>query len=97
MRVSPFYARQKELGAMFLESQRAGRRPHWFEANAGLVDELPVEWQPPARDDWAAMFHSPIVAAEAWRTRTAVALYDMTPLKRLEISGPWRAGDVGAA
>ena len=30
----------------------------------------------------------PIAAAEAWRTRTAVALYDMTPLKRLEISGP---------
>src|SRR5262249_11816642 len=32
--------------------------------------------------------HSPIAAAEAWRTRTAVALYDMTPLKRLEVSGP---------
>ena len=63
-------------------------RPHWFEANAGLVDQLPAEWRPPARDDWAAMFHSPIAAAEAWRTRTAVALYDMTPLKRLEISGP---------
>jgi glycine cleavage system aminomethyltransferase T len=34
------------------------------------------------------MFHSPIAAAEAWRTRSAVALYDMTPLKRLEIAGP---------
>ncbi len=31
---------------------------------------------------------SPISAAEAWKTRTAVALYDMTPLKRLEVSGP---------
>jgi glycine cleavage system aminomethyltransferase T len=87
LRISPFHPRQKELGAMFLEA--AGwERPHWFEANAGLVDQLPADWQPPARDDWAAMFHSPIAAAEAWRTRTAVALYDMTPLKRLEVSGP---------
>jgi glycine cleavage system aminomethyltransferase T len=34
------------------------------------------------------MFSSPIAAAEAWKTRTAVAMYDMTPLKRLEVSGP---------
>ncbi|KZM72935.1 GcvT family protein [Nocardia terpenica] len=86
LRVSPFHARQRELGAVFLEN--AGwERPHWFEANADLVAQLPPEWVPPARDEWAARFHSPIAAAEAWRTRTAVALYDMTPLKRLEITG----------
>ncbi|MCY0904835.1 GcvT family protein [Arthrobacter sp. H14-L1] len=87
LRVSPFNVRQKELGAFFLES--AGwERPHWFEANRGLLTELPVEWQPPEREPWAAQFSSPISAAEAWKTRTAVALYDMTPLKRLVISGP---------
>ena len=87
LRVSPFHARQAELGAMFLENH-GWERPHWYAANAALVYQLPAEWQPPARDEWSAMFHSPIAAAEAWRTRTAVALYDMTPLKRLEISGP---------
>ncbi|TQR85250.1 FAD-dependent oxidoreductase [Mycobacterium hodleri] len=87
IRVSPFHVRQKELGAMFLESH-GWERPHWFEANAGLVAQLPPEWQPKPRDEWAAKFHSPIAAAEAWRTRTAVAMYDMTPLKRLEVSGP---------
>lgn len=87
LRVSPFHVRQRELGAVFLEAG-GWERPHWFEANAALVDQLPDDWQPPARDNWSAMFHSPIAAAEAWRTRTAVALYDMTPLKRLEISGP---------
>lgn len=87
IRVSPFHARQKQLGAMFLESH-GWERPQWFQANAELVDQLPTEWQPRPRDDWAAMFHSPIAAAEAWRTRTAVAMYDMTPLKRLEVSGP---------
>ncbi|MER5387490.1 FAD-dependent oxidoreductase [Saccharopolyspora sp. NPDC002686] len=87
LRVSPFHARQKELGAFFLESH-AWERPHWYEANARLVKELPTEWQPPSRDAWSAMFHSPIAAAEAWKTRTAVAMYDMTSLKRIEVSGP---------
>ncbi len=87
LRVSPFHARQEELGAFFLES--AGwERPHWYEANASLVTALPPEWTPPERGVWSARFHSPIAAAEAWRTRTAVALYDMTPLKRLEVAGP---------
>src|SRR5919112_2084676 len=87
LRVSPFNVRQKELGAFFLES--AGwERPHWFEANRGLLEELPTEWQTPERDEWAAMFSSPISAAEAWKTRTAVGLYDMTPLKRLAVNGP---------
>jgi len=87
LRVSPFNVRQKELGAFFLES--AGwERPHWFEANRGLLEELPAEWQAPEREPWAAMFSSPISAAEAWRTRTAVGLYDMTPLKRLAVTGP---------
>ncbi|MFW0795838.1 FAD-dependent oxidoreductase [Gordonia sp. CPCC 205515] len=87
LRVSPFHARQVELGAFFLESG-GWERPHWYEANAALLDDLPAQWQPPARDEWSAMFHSPIAAAEAWRTRTAVAMYDMTPLRRLEVSGP---------
>ncbi|TQJ68933.1 glycine cleavage system aminomethyltransferase T [Arthrobacter sp. SLBN-100] len=87
VRVSPFNVRQKELGAFFLES--AGwERPHWFEANRGLLEELPEEWQTPERDEWSAMFSSPISAAEAWKTRTAVGLFDMTPLKRLSVSGP---------
>jgi dimethylglycine oxidase len=85
--VSPFHARQEALGAVFLEAG-GWERPHWYEANAGLVEQLPAEWAPPARESWAAQFYSPIAAAEAWRTRTAVAMYDMTPLKRLEVSGP---------
>lgn len=87
LRVSPFHARQVELGAYFLEGA-AWERPYWFESNAALVDQLPEQWRPTGRDAWASRFYSPIAAAEAWKTRTAVALYDMTPLKRLEVSGP---------
>lgn len=87
VRVSPFHARERELGAYFLESS-AWERPYWYTANASLLKELPTAWQPPARDAWAAQFSSPISAVEAWKTRTAVAMYDMTPLKRLEVAGP---------
>ena len=86
LRVSPFHVRHQELGAVFLE-RRGWEVPHWYEANAGLVKDLPAEWVPPQRDAWSAQFHSPIAAAEAWRTRTSVAMYDMTPLTRLEVTG----------
>ena len=86
LRVSPFHVRHQELGAVFLE-RRGWEVPHWYEANAGLLKDLPAEWVPPQRDAWSAQFHSPIAAAEAWRTRTSVAMYDMTPLPRLEVTG----------
>ena len=87
VRVSPFHARQRELGAVFGESH-GWERPRWYEANADLVAALPVEWRPPERDPWAARYQSPIAAVEAWKTRTGVAMYDMTPLTRLEVDGP---------
>lgn len=83
LRTSPFYPRQRELGAFFLEAG-GWERPHWYEANAELAEGL----QLPERGAWASQFWSPIAAAEARATRERVALYDMTPLKRLEISGP---------
>ncbi|MET1152633.1 FAD-dependent oxidoreductase [Arthrobacter sp.] len=87
LRTSPFFGRQQELGAVFLESG-GWERPHWYEANAPLLADLPQDWREPGREAWAARYHSPIAAAEAWKTRTAVAMYDMTPLKRVEVSGP---------
>lgn len=91
LRLSPFYLRQKELGAFFLEGG-AWERPYWFETNASLLKELPAEWQPVERDAWASRYYSPIASAEAWKTRTSVAMYDMTPLRRLEVSGPGAVG-----
>lgn len=88
LRVSPFYARQQELGAYFLEGG-GWERPHWYEANAPLVAPLVDALGPlPERDAWSARYWSPIVAAEARATREKVALYDMTPLRRLEVNGP---------
>ena len=83
LRTSPFYLRQRELGAVFLEAG-GWERPHWYEANAPLTAGIDV----PERDPWAARYWSPIAAAEARATRERVAMYDMTPLKHLEVEGP---------
>lgn len=90
LRVSPFYTRQRELGASFREVG-AWEHPSWYEANAGLLKCLPPEWRPVERDPWSARFFSPIAAAEAWKTRKAVAMYDMTTFHRFEVSGPGAA------
>ncbi|GAB2912486.1 FAD-dependent oxidoreductase [Nonomuraea fastidiosa] len=84
LRTSPFHVRQRELGAFFLEA--AGwERPHWFEANEGLPRAATGA---ELRDAWASRYWSPIAAGESRATRESVALYDMTPLKRIEVSGP---------
>jgi glycine cleavage system aminomethyltransferase T/glycine/D-amino acid oxidase-like deaminating enzyme len=86
IRTSPFYARQQELGAFFLEAN-GWERPQWYEANAPLTEGRSI----PVPNDWAARYWSPIVGAEAQATRETVALYDMTALKRLEVGGPGAA------
>ncbi|KAI9367763.1 Aminomethyltransferase folate-binding domain-containing protein [Aspergillus egyptiacus] len=87
LRTSPFYSRQAELGAFFLELG-GYERPFWYEANASLVQSLPPQWKPVPRDAWSSRFYSPISAAEAWKTRTAVAMYDMSSFHRFIVSGP---------
>lgn len=82
LRTSPFHHRQQELGAVFLEAS-GWERPQWYEANAGLAEGRDIA----TPNGWAAQHWSPIVAAEAQVTREAVALYDMTALKRLEVTG----------
>jgi len=80
VRVSAFHARQRELGAVFGEA--AGwERPLWYESNAAPASVR-------RRDDWSSRHWSPIAETEAHLTRENVALYDMTPLTRLAITGP---------
>ncbi|MCT1557946.1 FAD-dependent oxidoreductase [Helcobacillus massiliensis] len=88
---SPFHGDQKQRGAVFLEAS-GWERPHWYEENARLLPGMPPEWAGPVRSEVTGKFSSPIVAAEAWKTRTAVAMYDMTALRRAEVTGPGAAG-----
>ncbi|MBC7723850.1 MAG: GcvT family protein [Burkholderiaceae bacterium] len=87
LRTSPFYPRQVELGGQFLEAS-GWERPQWYAANdALLASDRNTGWNVPTPDAWAGQNWSPTIAAEAAITRTDVALYDMTALKRLEVSG----------
>ncbi|KAL4805775.1 hypothetical protein BDV18DRAFT_165620 [Aspergillus unguis] len=87
LRASPFYEKQAELGAVFMELG-GWERPFWYEANAHLIQSLPAKWKPVERDAWSSRFYSPISAAEAWKTRNAVAMYDMSSFHRFLVSGP---------
>jgi dimethylglycine oxidase len=82
LRTSPFHPRQRELGGYFLEAT-GWERPQWYAANRPLLDGRDI----PLPNEWAARYWSPIVGAEAQATRESVALYDMTALKRLEVTG----------
>ena len=82
LRTTGFYHRQQELGGYFLEAS-GYERPHWYECNKDLVAKYPS----PARDDWSAQYWSPIVGAEAQYVRDNVGLFDITALKRIEVSG----------
>ncbi|MBA2441439.1 MAG: FAD-dependent oxidoreductase, partial [Rubrobacter sp.] len=83
LRTSPFYPRQRELGAYFLEAS-GWERPQWYEANRALLEDHEI---PPMRG-WAGRYWSLVVGAEHRATRERVALYDMTSLKKAEVTGP---------
>ena len=85
LRLTPFHVRQKELGAAFFEN--AGwERPQWYDANAGLLDRLDAKGA--SRRGWEAREWSPTIAAEHAATRERVAMFDMTPFAKFELTGP---------
>ena len=82
LKLTPFFARQQELGAEFFTG--AGwERPQWFEKNHVLSG---ASWE--SRSGWAAMNWSPAVGAEHLATRERVALFDITPFAKFDITGP---------
>ena len=89
IRLTPFFPRQKELGAVFFED--AGwERPQWYDANRGLLDSLTVTGE--SRAGWAGREWSPSVAAEHAAIRERVALFDLTPFAKFEVTGPGALG-----
>ena len=84
LRVTPFYTRQQELGAVFFET--AGwERPQLYSANDNLLDSLNVAGS--SREGWEAREWSPTIAAEHVATRERVAMFDLTPFSIFEVTG----------
>ncbi|MFO7192752.1 MAG: FAD-dependent oxidoreductase [Thermocrispum agreste] len=83
-RLSPFYSREKALGAEFFEV--AGwERPQWYESNRDLVDKYGVEDRP---HEWDARWWSPIINAEHLAMRERAAMIDLSAFAQFDVSGP---------
>ncbi len=81
MKLTPFFARHRDLGAEFFTG--AGwERPQWFEANHVLTS---APWE--SRTGWAAQNWSPCVGVEHLATRERVAMFDITPFAKFDITG----------
>ncbi len=86
VRLSPFHARERELGAVFFET--AGwERPHWYGSNATLLEEygdrLPVR-----EAEWDSRWWSPIITAEHLAMRDRVGMVDLSAFAIFDVSGP---------
>ncbi len=84
VRVSPFYDREQELGAVFYEAA-AWERPHWYKSNADLVEEYGVQ---PREHEWDARWWSPIINAEHLAMRDRAAMFDLTAFCIFDVVGP---------
>jgi glycine cleavage system aminomethyltransferase T len=86
VRLSPFYGREKNLGAVFFET--AGwERPQWYEANAKLLAAY-GERVMPRKYEWDARWWSPIINAEHLALRERVGMVDLSAFAIFDITGP---------
>jgi glycine cleavage system aminomethyltransferase T/glycine/D-amino acid oxidase-like deaminating enzyme len=84
VRTSPFYEREKELGAVFYEAA-AWERPHWYASNAPLVEEYGLQGR---EHEWDARWWSPIINAEHLAMRDRAAMIDLTAFCIFDVVGP---------
>jgi glycine cleavage system aminomethyltransferase T/glycine/D-amino acid oxidase-like deaminating enzyme len=86
VKLSPFYEREQELGAVFYEA--AGwERPQWYESNAGLLEEFGNRVTR-RESEWEARWWSPIINAEHLAMRERAGFTDLTAFAIFDVSGP---------
>jgi len=86
VRLSPFHARERELGAVFFET--AGwERPHWYESNAKLLDEF-GDRITRREAEWDVRWWSPIINAEHLAMRDRAAMFDLSAFCIFDVTGP---------
>jgi glycine cleavage system aminomethyltransferase T/glycine/D-amino acid oxidase-like deaminating enzyme len=84
VRLSPFHARERELEAVFYEAV-GWERPHWYESNAGLVEEFGVAGR---EAEWESRWWSPIINAEHLAMRDRAAMFDLSSFCVFDVLGP---------
>ena len=90
VRLSPFYAREKALGAVFFET--AGwERPNWYESNRPLLEKYGDRVMQRAAE-WEARWWSPIISAEHLALRENVGMVDLSAFAVFDVAGPGALG-----
>ncbi|HZN89981.1 MAG TPA: FAD-dependent oxidoreductase [Thermoleophilaceae bacterium] len=86
VRLSPFYAREEQLDAVFFEA--AGwERPHWYASNEKLLEEFHDRVN--GREaEWDSRWWSPIINAEHLAMRDRAAMFDLTAFCVFDVVGP---------
>jgi glycine cleavage system aminomethyltransferase T/glycine/D-amino acid oxidase-like deaminating enzyme len=86
VRLSPFYERERDLKAAFIET--AGwERPNWYESNAPLLDEY-GDRITKREAEWDSRWWSPIINAEHLAMRDRAAMIDLTAFAIFDVTGP---------
>jgi glycine cleavage system aminomethyltransferase T/glycine/D-amino acid oxidase-like deaminating enzyme len=86
IRLSPMYAREKALGAVFYEAV-GWERPQWYESNRGLLAEY-GERIGPREAEWDARWWSPIINAEHLAMRDRAGIFDLSAFAIFDVCGP---------
>jgi glycine cleavage system aminomethyltransferase T len=86
LRLPPFHARERELGAVFFEA--AGwERPQWYESNEPLLEEY-GDRVTRREAEWDSRWWSPIINAEHLAMRDRAAMVDLSAFAIFDIAGP---------
>src|SRR3954447_1511128 len=86
VRLSPFYERERALGAVFYEAA-AWERPHWYASNEKLLEEF-ADRINRREAEWESRWWSPIINAEHLAMRERAAMFDLTAFCIFDIVGP---------
>ena len=85
VRVSPFYERERALGAVFFET--AGwERPYWYASNEALLDRY-GDRVVRREAEWESRWWSPIISAEHLAMRDGCGMVDLSAFAMFEVSG----------
>ena len=86
VRLSPYYEREKALGAVFYETVQ-WERPFYYESNSGLLEKY-GDAVMPRTSEWESRWWSPIINAEHLQMRETAGLVDLTAFALFDITGP---------
>ncbi len=90
LRLGPAYDRERELGAVFIET--AGwERPNWYASNDRLLERYAGRLME-RTGEWESRWWSPIINAEHLAMRDAAGLVDLSAFAVLDVTGPGALG-----